>query len=85
MKVESLHEDGEWRITRRSADRITDGRAEHVALSHRCKRSNAFGGDRIWKTMFYHVDNRGVECHLCHRKAPDGLQVAFWFIKEEQQ
>ena len=77
-----LHTDGDYRIVQHDPD--SNG---GYALEHRCKHfekdyEKDYGGSRGWQIFVWLVEARGWRCEMCKGTASDGLQVAFWFLKE---
>jgi hypothetical protein len=72
MTQKILHTDNDFRIT------------EHTSgifwFEHRCENKR-WWGDR-WELMWCDIKARDRECPACDHAASEGLQTAFWFLKE---
>ena len=71
-KTETLHTEGDWRISKFS---YYEG--SYLCIQHYCTAGRGGSHFKGWVGMYYHFGGLKERCYVCGHIPPSGLQGAF--------
>ena len=82
-KTEIYLTEGVYRIVRIFPE--ATGIQRYTFIEHKCPYSSGWTDKpNSWAGHIHSIKNRGEACPSCNQPVSEGLQAAFWFLKEAE-